>query len=61
MIDKIVSWYSRNRKPIGITVAILAFLTALADFHNGNTIWGTFQLLVVALIIHDVRTMKNEC
>jgi hypothetical protein len=60
MIDKIVLWYSRNRKPIGITVAIFAFLTALADFHNGNNIWGTFQLLVVALIIHDVRTMKNE-
>jgi hypothetical protein len=60
MIDKIASWYSRNRKPIGITVAILAFLTALADFNNGNIAWGTFQLLVAALIVHDVRTIKNE-
>lgn len=60
MIDKILFWYSTNRKPIGITVVILAILTSIADFFAGNIAWGTFQLLVAALVIHDIRTMNDE-
>ena len=60
MIEKILLWYSTKRKPIGITVAILAILTAIADFSVGNIAWGSFQLLVAGLVIYDVRTMQNE-
>ena len=60
MIEKILLWYSANRKPIGIFVAILAVLSSIAEFSVGNIAWGTFQLLVAGLIIYDVRTMKNE-
>lgn len=60
MTEKILLWYSANRKTIGITVAVLALLTAMADFYDGKIAWGIFQLVVAALVIHDVRTMNNE-
>ena len=60
MIEKILLWYSTKRKPIGITVAILAVLTSIFEFSVGHVAWGSFQLLVAGLVIYDVRTMKNE-
>ena len=60
MFEKFLMWYSEKRKPIGITVAILAILAAMADFYSGSIACGTFQLVVAALVIHDVRTMQNE-
>jgi hypothetical protein len=54
-MNKIYSFFTRYRKPIGYTIGTLNILNGLADILLGFPVWGILWVIVGALIIADAK------
>jgi hypothetical protein len=53
-----LSWFGRNRRPIGYTVGGVNLLSGLVHLFSGNILDGIFWLLIGAAILIDTREFK---
>jgi hypothetical protein len=57
MKDKILFWFTENRKKIGYTLGTLNVLSGLSLLASGNTSNGVIQLFVGSVLIFDAWMM----
>jgi hypothetical protein len=54
-MNKLYSFFTRYRKPIGYTIGTLNILNGLADILLGFPVWGILWVIVGSLIIADAK------
>ncbi len=59
MLDKIVFWFSENRKKIGYSLGALNILGGLSSLALGNTTNGFIQIFVGLVLVFDAWGMKS--
>jgi hypothetical protein len=57
MLEKLVFWFTENRKKIGYTLGALNVLGGLSLLTSGNTTNGVIQLFVGSVLIFDAWGM----
>ena len=57
MIDKVIFWFTENRKKIGYTLGALNILGGLSLLATGNTTNGVIQLFVGSVLVFDAWSM----
>ena len=57
MFDKLVFWFTENRKKIGYTLGALNLLGGLSLLVAGNTTNGVIQIFVGSVLIFDAWMM----
>lgn len=57
MMDKLVFWFSENRKKIGYTLGILNLLLGVNSVITGQTNNGIIMIFVGSVIIFDAWSM----
>jgi len=57
MMDKLVFWFSENRKKIGYTLGILNLLLGVNSVITGQTNNGVIMIFVGSVIIFDAWSM----
>ena len=57
MKDKIIFWFTENRKKIGYTLGALNVLGGASLIVSGNTTNGVIQLFVGSVLIFDAWMM----
>jgi hypothetical protein len=57
-MNKFLSWFGRNRTPIGYTVGGVNLLSGISHLLVGNILNGIFWLLIGAAILIDTREFK---
>ena len=57
MIDKLMFWFSENRKKIGYTLGILNLLVGVNSLLSGQTNNGLIMIFVGSVIVFDAWSM----
>ncbi len=57
MLEKVIFWFTENRKKIGYTLGVLNILGGLSLLASGNTTNGFIQLFVGTVLIFDAWGM----
>ena len=57
MLEKLVFWFTENRKKIGYTLGALNVLGGLSLLASGNNTNGFIQLFVGSVLIFDAWNM----
>jgi hypothetical protein len=57
MKDRVIFWFTENRKKIGYTLGALNVLGGLSLLVGGNTGNGLIQIFVGSVLIFDAWTM----
>lgn len=55
MFEKFVTWFNRNRRPIGYTLGALNILGGLQHAYNGDFGLAVIWLLIGSFLIADAR------
>jgi hypothetical protein len=57
MLDKLIFWFTENRKKIGYTLGALNVLGGLSLLISGNTGNGLIQIFAGSVLIYDAWMM----
>ena len=57
MKDKLIFWFSENRKKIGYTLGTLNILSGFNSLYTGQTSNGLMMLFVGSVLIFDAYTL----
>ena len=55
-MDKFFIWFGRNRKPIGFSIGVLAFLSGILSMATGDMLNGACSAFIGLVVLFDTVT-----